>query len=174
MLWISMASMAMVFAGLTSAYVVRRAEGDWMEFALPDSMYYATGILALSSITMILAQRAFKFGKSRMGSIYLLGTFILGIGFLIAQYFGWDNLIGRGIYFTGEDFNAAGGFLYVLTFVHICHLIGGLIAVLVTWIKSLRGAYSAENMLGVELTGIFWHFLDILWIYLFLFLLFIR
>ena len=174
MLWISMASMAMVFAGLTSAYVVRKAEGNWLDFDFPIWFYISAIVIALSSITMILAKRAIKQSDYKRASQMLGVTFALGVFFAISQYLGWGALYKIGVYFTGEGSNASGSFVYVITLLHLLHLAAGIIALLVTWIKTAMNKYSPNNMLGVELCAIFWHFLDILWLYLFLFFLYIR
>ena len=174
MLWISMASMAMVFAGLTSAYVVRKAEGNWLDFDFPSWFYISTAMIVLSSITMILAKRSIRNGNNSLASVAMGITFLLGVGFAISQFLGWGALFDIGVYFTGPGSNASGSFVYVISLLHLLHLAGGIIALLITWIKTSTGKYSPDNMLGVELCAIFWHFLDILWVYLFLFFLYIR
>lgn len=174
MLWISMASMAMIFAGLTSAYVVRKAEGNWVDFSLPPQMYISTALIIASSITMILAALLLRKNKSKEATIAIGATLALGLGFGIYQLNAWSYLTDQGIFFTGPSSNASGSFLYALTFVHLLHLVGGLISLIVTLINCGRGKYTADEKLGFELASIFWHFLGALWLYLFLFLLFIR
>ena len=174
MLWISMVSMAMVFAGLTSAYVVRKSEGNWLDFDFPIWFYISTVAIVVSSVTMTLAKRSVKNGNNTLATKLLILTFVLGAFFAISQYLGWGALYKMGVYFTGQGSNASGSFVYVITLLHLLHLAGGLIALLVALIKTAMNKYSSENMLGVELCAIFWHFLDILWVYLFLFFLYIR
>ena len=168
MLWIGMAGITMFFAGLTSAYIVRKAEGNWTEFILPEWFWYSTITIALSSVVLILAKQKIKKDKSVFSLV--LSVFMLGLLFSFFQLNGWKELTNQGIYLTGEGSNVSGSFLYVLTLSHLVHLIGGLIALLVTAINAKRKKYSAENYLGLEITSIYWHFLSILWIYLFFFL----
>ena len=168
LLWVGMGSIAMFFAGLTSAYIVRRAEGNWTEFILPEWFWYSTITIILSSAVLILAKQKIKKDKSVFSLV--LSVFVLGVIFSFFQLNGWEELTNQGVYLTGEGSNVAGSFLYVLTLAHLVHLIGGLIALLVTAINAKRKKYSAENYLGLEITSIYWHFLSILWIYLFCFL----
>jgi len=174
LLWVGIGSIVMFFGGLTSAYIVRKAEGNWLDFDFPIWFYISTVSILLSSITMVLAKRSVKNGNNSTASNLLGLTFVLGTFFAISQYLGWSALYKMGVYFTGEGSNASGSFVYVITLLHLLHLAGGLIALLATWIKTAMNKYSSENMLGVELCTIFWHFLDILWVYLFLFFLYIR
>ena len=168
LLWVGMGSIAMFFAGLTSAYIVRKAEGNWTEFILPEWFWYSTITIIISSVVFILAKQKIKKDKSVFSLV--LSVFLLGLLFAYFQLNGWEELTNQGVYLTGEGSNVAGSFLYVLTLSHLVHLLGGLIALLVTAINSKRNKYSAENYLGLEITSIYWHFLSILWIYLFCFL----
>ena len=168
LLWVGMGAIAMFFAGLTSAYIVRKAEGNWVEFILPEWFWYSTITIILSSIVLILAKQKIKKDKSVFSLV--LSVFVLGLLFSFFQLNGWEELTNQGVYLTGEGSNVSGSFLYVLTLSHLVHLIGGLIALLVTAINAKRKKYSAKDYLGLEITSIYWHFLSILWIYLFCFL----
>jgi cytochrome c oxidase subunit 3 len=173
LLWISMVSMVMIFAGLTSGYVVRRADGEWMTFELPSIFYISTLLIILSSITMLwTAMEAKK--KDNNVTLGLAISLALGLAFGVSQFYAWNELTDLGIFFTGDGVSASGSFIYAITGMHLAHVVGGIIALTVSLINSIRGEYSPENKLGLELTAIFWHFLDLLWVYLFLFLLFIR
>lgn len=173
LLWISMVSMVMIFAGLTSGYVVRRADGEWMTFELPSIFYISTLLIILSSITMLwTAMEAKK--KDNNVTLGLAISLALGLAFGVSQFYAWNELTNLGIFFTGDGVSASGSFIYAITGMHLAHVVGGIIALIVSLINSIRGEYSPENKLGLELTAIFWHFLDLLWVYLFLFLLFIR
>ena len=174
LLWISMVSMIMVFAGLTSAYIVRMGEGNWLEFALPRKFYFSTVIIIISSITMNFTLAAAKRDRLQMISTGAALTLILGITFAVMQFMAWGDLVARDIFFTGPTSNASGSFIYILSGLHLAHLAGGIIALLVVLVKSLNRKYNSDNLLGIRLCATYWHFLDILWIYLFLFLLFIR
>lgn len=178
MLWIGMASMVMAFAGLTSGYVVSRSklieDGNWLSFALPNVFYYSTAAIVISSITMFLALKFAAKKNQKVSTALLVVTLLLGTTFAFLQYVGWQDLHNSGIFFTGAGSNPAGSWVYAITFFHILHLVSGLIMLLITTIKSSLGAYSQGDTLGLEMASIFWHFLDFLWIYLFVFLLFIR
>ncbi len=174
LLWIGIVSIIMLFSGLTSAYIVRADNGNWLVFQLPSVAIISTAIIITSSLTMLLAQFYIKRDNFKATSLFLFITFILGIAFTYSQYLGWKELTIQGIYFLGKYSNASGSFLYVITVLHILHLAGGLWALLITLIKSLRKRYNSSDYLGIELCSIYWHFLDVLWIYLFLFLYFFR
>jgi cytochrome c oxidase subunit 3 len=174
LLWVAIVSMVMIFAALTSAYIVRADNGNWLLFNLPDAFFMSTAAIITSSITMFLAMRMAKKNNHTGVVLSVLATFILGLVFTWCQFKGWGQLTAKGIVFAGKYSNASGSFLYAITGVHLAHLFGGLISLFVTLINSLKGKYSAGNTLGLELCSIYWHFLDILWVYLFLFLYYIR
>jgi cytochrome c oxidase subunit III len=174
MLWLGMISMIMIFGSLTSAYWVRMGKGDWLHFELPPMFYVSTAVIIISSVTMNWALASAK--KNDLKSLKLASviTLCLGILFVIMQFQAWGVLVDQKVFFAGRDSNAAGSFLYALTGLHMAHLAGGLIALLVVSYKSFRLKYNSENLLGIQLCALFWHFLDALWIFLFLFLLFVR
>jgi len=174
LLWIGIISIVMLFAGLTSAYVVRADNGNWLLFNLPNAFFLSTALIITSSITLFMSLQMAKRNNKPGVIIGISLTFALGIAFTFAQFAGWNDLTAKGIVFAGKYSNAAGSFLYALTGLHLAHLFGGLIALFVTLINSIRGKYTKEDTLGLELTSIYWHFLDILWVYLFLFLYYIR
>ena len=161
----------MLFAGMTSAYIVREAEGNWIKFDLPKMFWVSSGLILLSSVTMNWAVKAAKKDNSKSVSQALLLTTILGLGFVITQYLSWTTLYSQGIIFAG---NPSESFLYVLTGLHVAHLLAGIIALLVTFSKASRKIYSSTNMTGLQNCAVFWHFLDGLWIYLFILLMFVR
>lgn len=169
-MYVGIISIVMLFAGLTSAYVVRADNGNWLEFQLPSIAILSTGVIVTSSLTMLLAQLAIKKGKVGQTSFFLALTLVLGFSFVYTQFEGWKQLTEQQIYFVGKYSNASGSFLYLIALVHLLHLAGGLIALMVSLGKSLLKRYSADDYLGLELTAIYWHFLDVLWVYLFLFL----
>lgn len=160
----------MLFAGLTSAYVVRADNSNWLIFQLPSITIISTAILVTSSLTMLIAQQAIKKDNYPLTSIGLFLTLALGIVFFFTQIEAWKQLTSQGIYFVGKESNASGSFLYLIALVHLVHMIGGLLALLVSLTKTLLKKYSSSDYLGIELTAIYWHFLDLLWVYLFLFL----
>lgn len=171
MLWFGIGSLIMSFAGLTSAVIVRSKEDDWLKnYEMPQAFLISCGIIILSSITFILAKRALKSNNRSLTTIYLLSTFILGIAFISCQIFGFGEIINAGYNFTGPTSNVTMSFVYLIAVVHIFHVIAGLISILVVIYNHFKQKYSADQMLGVELSATFWHFVDILWIFLFLFL----
>jgi cytochrome c oxidase subunit 3 len=170
LLYIGIVSIVMLFAGLTSAYVVRAGNGNWLVFKLPSIAILSTAVIVASSLTMLLAQFAIKKNNYLLTSIGLGLTLALGITFFFTQFEGWKQLTAQEIYFVGKYSNASGSFLYLIALVHLFHMVGGLIALAVSLTKSLLKRYSSEDHLGLELTAIYWHFLDLLWVYLFLFL----
>ncbi|MDO8998389.1 MAG: cytochrome c oxidase subunit 3 [Bacteroidota bacterium] len=174
LLWIGIVSIVMLFAGLTSAYVVRAQNGNWQIFELPPILIISTALIVTSSLTMYLAQIAIRKDNYKLTNISLFLTLMLGFAFFYTQYQGWQELAINGVYFAGKKSNASGSFLIIIAFLHLMHMVGGLIALIVSLTKSLLKKYSSADSLGIELTAIYWHFLDILWVYLFLFLYFYR
>lgn len=174
MLWVSMISMTMFFAGLTSAYVVSRKREDWVTFDLPTSFYISTILIVLSSITFILSQRFLKRSNLKLSFMLLLVTLILGVGFIYYQYDGFNYLRSVGLFFTGPNSTVSTSFIIGITFMHVLHLIAGIIVLLVVIYNHFKSKYNATETLGFELGAIFWHFVGILWIYLFFFFYFIR
>ncbi|RDV13140.1 cytochrome oxidase subunit III [Pontibacter diazotrophicus] len=169
-LWLIIISIIMMFAAFTSAYIVRREEGNWLEFDLPNILLINTVIIVLSSVTMQMAHNAAKKNNLKQLKFMLLGTLILGVAFLIGQWNGWADLVQNNIYFGGTGSNPAGSFLYVLTGVHGFHLITGLIFVAITFFSSLKYKVHSKNMLRIQLCTTYWHFLGGLWLYLYIFL----
>jgi len=174
LLYVGIVSIVMLFAGLTSAYVVRADNGNWLVFQLPGIIIISTAIIVTSSLSLLWAQMAIKKDNYRLTSIALFITLMLGVAFFFTQYEGWKQLTAQGIYFIGKYSNASGSFLYLIALVHLAHMVGGILALLVSFTKSLLKRYSSADYLGLELTAIYWHFLDLLWVYLFLFLYFYR
>ena len=168
LLWVGIAGISMFFAGLTSAYIVRKAEGNWIVFQLPDWFLLSTIALVCSSICLIIAKRIIKQNKSATSWLFI--ALLLGCIFAFSQFKGWESLVVQGLYMTGEGSNVSSSFLYVITLSHLAHLFGGLIALLVTTINSKKGKYNTENYLGIELISIYWHYLAGLWLYLYFFM----
>ncbi|MDO6674378.1 cytochrome c oxidase subunit 3 [Tenacibaculum gallaicum] len=174
MLWISMISMVMFFAGLTSAYVVSMNREDWVTFDLPQAFYISTVLIVLSSITLFFSQKLLKKDNIQASFTLLLVTLVLGLGFVWYQYVGFNELKAVGLYFTGPESTVSTSFIIGITFMHILHLLAGVIVLLVVIYNHFKKKYSSTDMLGFELGAIFWHFVDVLWIYLFFFFYFIR
>jgi cytochrome c oxidase subunit 3 len=171
LLWLMMVSITMIFAAYTSAYIVRREEGNWLEFDLPAGCLITTCIIVVSSATMQWAWFAARKDEVNQARIGLLLTFLLGVAFLVGQWAMWGQLVDNRIFFGGTDANPSGSFLYVLTGVHGFHLITGLIFLLVVLRKSFNYQVHSRQMLSIGNVTIYWHFLGALWLYLYLFLL---
>ena len=174
MLLFSMLSIAMTFAGLTSAYIVSKARPDWLkDFELPFAFVISTVVIFLSSISISIAKKNVKKNDVSKTTLWLFVTFGLGIIFITSQFSGFNELIGLGYFFTGAQSTITTSFLYVLTVLHLAHLFAGLIVLVVVIINNYKNKYKIEK-LGFELAVTFWHFLGILWLYLFVFLYFFR
>lgn len=170
MLLLGMASIVMIFAALTSAYVVSKSRPDWLNnFELPSAFLYSTIIMIVSSITFHTAKVAIKKNNRNLTSICLGLTLFFGIVFIALQFEGFSQIVSEGYYFTGSESNITTSFLYVLVLVHMAHIIGALISLLIVIYNHYKQRYNATQSLGIELGAMFWHFLDLLWLYLFLF-----
>lgn len=169
-LFAGMASILMMFAALTSAYVVRQAVGNWQEYTLPDLFYVSTGILLLSSVTIHLSFRAFKNAHPGRYRGLLVLTGILGLVFVILQYYGWQQLYTIGVPLDG---NPSGSFFYVISGVHAIHVLGGIAALMVAVVHALTLKFEVTNTRRNRFALVvqYWHFVDILWLYLFVFIL---
>ncbi|MFY8008660.1 MAG: cytochrome c oxidase subunit 3 [Flavobacterium sp.] len=175
LLWFAMASMTMMFAGITSAFVVSKSREDWMkDFQFPSAFYFSTLAIVLCSVTFHLAQKAIQQDNRGRVSGLLLVTLGLGIAFVVMQFVGFGQLIEQGYYFTGPESNIATTFLYVIAVVHMAHLAGGIISLLIIIYNHFKQKYNSTQFLGIELGAMYWHFLDFLWICLFLFLYFFK
>lgn len=170
MLLFSLLSITMTFAGLTSAYIVSKGRPDWLvDFELPELFYYSTFVIVLSSITIQIAKYNLNKNKTKSDVlIWLFTTLLLGILFCVFQFYSFKSLIDKGYYFAGAQSTITTSFIYVLTFLHAVHLIAGLVVLIVLLFNTFNNKYQL-NKLGFHLGVTFWHFLDILWIYLFLF-----
>lgn len=169
MLWLAIISMCMIFGGLTSAYMVRSGDPGWLQFELPTLFFVSTGVIIASSLTMLFAYQSAKKDNYMGVKLGMSLTLILGIVFIICQLKAWGALVDQGIFITGTDSNPAGQFIYVISFAHLVHLAGGIIMLIYVCIKSFKQLYHSKNLLGLQLCSIYWHFLDLLWVYLFLF-----
>lgn len=167
-LWLFMITVVMIFASLTSAYIVRQAEGNWVVFELPMEMWITSAIIAISSISMQMAYFAAK--KDNLERVKLLVTItsILGVAFLIGQFFVWGALVDQNIFLVG---NPSGSFLYILSGLHGLHLVSGIIFLIIVLISTFKYKVHSKNLLQIQMCATYWHFLGVLWIYLFVFLL---
>ena len=170
MLWLGMISMSMTFAGLTSAYVVSSSRADWIQqIDLPFDFTISSLIIILSSVTFYLAFKMLKMKNLKITHSLLVITLLLALAFIYFQVQGFNGIIEKGYYFTGPESSITTSYLYILVLLHIAHLVAGIIIVLYVLFNSFKGVYFNGNTLGFELALTFWHFLDILWLYLYLF-----
>ena len=167
-LWLFIVTIIMLFAAFTSAYIVRQAEGNWLDFSLPTIFYWNTGILLLSSVTMQWAYNSAKRDDLKNIKTAISLTIILGICFLISQIFGWGMLVDAGVFFVG---NPSGSFMYIFTGLHGVHLISGIFFIIMVLIATVKYNVHSKNILLIEMCNTYWHFLNALWVYLFIFLL---
>ena len=175
MLWFGIVSLIMSFAGWTSAFVVSSTREDWLkDFQLPNVFLISTIVIIISSFTFIAAKQAIKKDNRSLTTIFLLITLALGVFFIINQLKGFQEIINSGYNFTGPTSNVTMSYIYLIAVVHIVHVVAAIISLLVVFINHLRQKYNSKNLLGLELSATFWHFVDILWLYLFLFLYFVR
>lgn len=171
----AMVSMTMMFAGLTSAFVVSKSRADWLlNFQIPTAFYFSTAVIIGCSITFYLAKRAIEKGNRSATSAFLFGTFALGAFFVILQFRGFGQIIESGYYMTGQGSSITTTFLYVIALMHLLHLAGGLISLLIIIYNHFKQKYNPSQTLGIELGAMYWHFLDLLWVLLFLFLYFFK
>jgi cytochrome c oxidase subunit 3 len=171
LLLFAMLSMTMMFAGLTSAFVVSKSRPDWLkDFVLPSAFYVSTVLILLGSLTMHMAKKYIQKDQRAATTKMLWATLVLGILFFVFQFIGFQQIISQGYYFTGSASTITTTFLYVVTLTHLLHLFGGIISLVVIIYNHFKQKYNSSQTLGIELGAMYWHFLDLLWIYLFLFL----
>jgi len=170
-LWVGIGSILMMFAGLTSAYIVKRNQPKWVTFDLPMAFWYSTAAIVLSSITLFFAGRAFKERAMAKYQNLMLTTIILGLIFIVLQIIGFKQLITQGF---GLGKKVSVDFLWVIVLLHAAHVIGGIVALVVRFIKAFNAKTRIYSSIPVEVTSTYWHFVDILWIYLLFFLIMIR
>lgn len=167
-MWIFVASVMMLFASLTSAYIVRQAEGNWVYFDLPPLLYWTTGIILVSSVTMQMAYWAAKKDLLDRVKFLVTVTTVLGILFLIGQVLAWRDLVAHSVYFVG---NPSGSFLYVLTGLHGLHIVSAIMYLIIVLFSAYRFKIHSKSLAQIEMCATYWHFLGGLWLYLFIFLL---
>ena len=166
-LWVAIASILMMFAGLTSAFIVKSNLAGWKNIVIPKIFWFSTAAIVLSSLTVAMAVRSFKQREMQQYRTLIALTFVLGIVFVVLQLFGFKELWDQHIRFSGSA--GAGQFLYVIFGLHAVHVIGGIIALLVLFFKAFFGRIKLYSSVPVEVAATYWHFVDILWIYLLIF-----
>ncbi|NRB84707.1 MAG: cytochrome c oxidase subunit 3 [Winogradskyella sp.] len=176
MLLFTIGALVMSFAALISAFIVsakQRRDKDWLSnYELPDAFFISVGVILLSSLTIIFAKKALKNSNWKMAMVGLITTLVLGIVFVFNQFEGFRQIIEAGYNFTGPTSNITMSYIYLIAVLHIGHVIVGLICIIVVIYNHFKQKYNVSNMLGFELAANFWHFVDVLWLVLFLFLYF--
>lgn len=175
LLLFGMISIFMIFAGLSSAYVVSKSRPDWLkDFQLPNAFIISTVAMLVSSFTFYGALKATKANNRSLATTMLLTTLGLGIAFIFLQFEGFSQVVANGYFFTGSESNVTTSFLYIVVIVHIAHLLGGIISLLIVIYNHFKQKYNPSQTLGIELSAMYWHFMDFIWIYLFLFFYFYK
>lgn len=165
-LWVGLGSIIMMFAGLTSAYIVKGSQPEWATVEMPTIFYYSTGVIVASSITIQMALKAFRERSMMQYRRLITVTAVLGAAFIIMQLIGFNQLWNKGIDFKGSG---AGQFLYIIFGLHVLHVLGGVVTLLVMFLKAFSSKVRNYNPVTIELASTYWHFVDLLWIYLFVF-----
>lgn len=173
MLWFGIVSLIMSFGGLTSAFIVSSSREDWLnDFELPNAFFISTIIITFSSLVFIAAKKTLLKGKYLLSQSLVLGVFVLGLAFIYNQFLGFNELIISGYNFTGPTSNITMSYIYIIAVAHILHVIAGLISLAVVIVNHFKKQYTPASKLGFDIASTFWHFIDLLWVYLFLFLYF--
>lgn len=165
-LWVAIGSIVMMFAGLTSAFIVKSNQTNWVPVKIPTVFWVSTAVILASSLTVQLALRSFK--QRAMGQYrgLIAATLVLGSAFIALQWIGFNDLWAQQVTFKGAG---AGQFLYVIFGLHAIHVLGGVIALIVMFVRAFTGRTKLYSSVPVEVASIYWHFVDALWIYLLLF-----
>jgi cytochrome c oxidase subunit 3 len=170
-LWLAIASIIMMFGGFTSGYIVRRSQGMWEVIDLPIIFVVSTAAILLSSVTMYVAVKQYR--KSNFSSFrrMLILSLLLGLSFSIMQLYGFSQMYDSNIKIDG---NPAGSFLYIIAGIHILHILGGIVAIVYQLIRARKNVFTQKRLEGLETMSTYWHFVDLLWIYLYVFFIFFR
>ena len=165
-LWVALGSIIMMFAGLTSAYIVKRDQPGWTSFPIPRAFWYSTATILLSSLTIQMALKAFREREMLKYRNLMTLTAFLGVAFVVLQWIGFKAIWATGITFKGSG---GGQFLYIIAGLHALHVLGGIIALMIMFVRAYASKVRRYNSVPVELMSTYWHFVDLLWIYLFIF-----
>lgn len=169
-MWVALGSIVMMFAGLTSAYIVKSNQANWQEIEVPKMFWFSTIAILLSSLAIQMALKAFRERAMAIYRLMIAVTAALGLAFMGMQYIGFNDLWDQGIRLKGSS---AGQFLYVIAGLHALHVLGGVIMLLVMFVRAFFGKTKSYNIVPLEVAATYWHFVDALWIYLLVFFMFI-
>jgi cytochrome c oxidase subunit III len=170
-LWVGIGSILMMFAGLTSAYIVKRNQANWQSFNLPLAFWYSTAIVLASSVTMWLAKRSFTNREMSKYRSLMAATMVLGVLFIALQIVGFNQLWSQGVTLQAS---VSYSFLYVIVGLHALHVVGGVIALVVMSLMAFNSTKRNYSIVPVDVMSTYWHFVDALWVYLLIFLLLIK
>lgn len=169
-LWVAIASILMMFAGLTSAYIVKSNAANWETIETPKQFWYSTIVMLISSVTIQMSLRAFKQREMKKYRMLIGLTALLGIIFIALQWSGFNWMWDNGVRFRGAG---QGQFLYIIAGLHGLHVLGGIIALLIMIMKAFTGKVRSYNSVSIEVASSYWHFVDALWIYLLVFFIYL-
>lgn len=170
-LWIGIGSIVMMFAGFTSAVIVKRNAADWQVFTLPNLFWYSTGVILATSLTVQMALRAFKERQMSRYRSLMLVTALGGILFITLQFFGFKALWVQNVRFTNS---VGGSFLYIIFGLHALHVLGGVVALVFQFIRAFSARKRNYSPVPIEIVSVYWHFVDLLWLYLLVFFILIQ
>lgn len=166
-MWLFIISVIMIFASMTSAYVVKKAEGNWLLIEFPSLFNVTSVLIVLSSISMHFSYLSARKDRIKDIKIGLAISGLLALGFVIGQYLSWAQLVQQDVYFVG---NPAGSFIYIFTGLHALHLIGGIVFLIIVLVNAFKYRVHSRSLAQIEMCATYWHFLGGLWLYLYLFL----
>jgi cytochrome c oxidase subunit III len=170
-LWVGLGSIIMMFAAFTSAYIVKRQQPGWTTFDIPRTFWYSSAVILISSVTVQLALKSFKEREMMRYRRFMTITAVLGLVFILLQLLGFKQIWNSGVTMRGSG---GGQFLYIIAGLHAVHVLGGVIALLVLFFKAFNSRIRSYNSVPIEVASTYWHFVDALWIYLFIFFLWIH
>jgi len=170
-LWVAIGSIIMMFAGLTSAYIVKREQPNWTSFEMPQIFWYSTLVMLVSSLTIQLALKSFKEREMGRYRALVVTTFVLGALFVWMQWKGFNQIWDSGVTLKGAG---AGQFLYIIFGLHALHVVGGVVGLILLFMRAFNRKYRSYNSVPIEIAGTYWHFVDLLWLYLFVFFMWIQ
>ncbi|MFY7965947.1 MAG: cytochrome c oxidase subunit 3 [Chitinophagaceae bacterium] len=174
LIWIAIGSICMMFAGLTSAYIVKKSQDNVINVSLPNIFWVSTIIILISSVSVHLAVKSIKAKEMQRYRVLLGITAILGVAFAATQLLGFKDLQSHGIKLVGRNSNPGASFLVVIIGLHALHVLGGVIALLIMYGKVYFSKIKNYSSIPVEIMATYWHFVDVLWLYLLFFLMFLR
>jgi len=174
LMWIAIGSLCMMFAGLTSAYIVKKSQDNVIEVSLPSVFWISTVVILFSSLTMQIAVKSIKAKEMQRYRLMLGFTALLGVLFALLQVYGFKYLQNHGVKLVGRNSNPGASFLLVIIGLHSLHVLGGVVGLIIMYLKLYFSKIRNYSSVPVEVMATYWHFVDVLWIYLLFFLMYLR